>query len=324
VDLAGGTLDIWPLYLFHANAVTVNFAVDRYASCTIEPRRDRQIVLSSRDQRAEERFDSLAALAEARGYRLPLAAYVARFFAPKAGFRLETDSEAPAGAGIAGSSALIIAVASAFNRLTAAGYGLEKLREIAQNIEAQVIRAPTGSQDYYPAMYGGVNAIEMGPAGLARRAIAVDAEDFNDRIVLAYTGAPRNSGINNWEVLKAHLNGDRRVFRNFERIAAIAHAMRIELERGDWDEVGRLLREEWSHRKKNAPGISTPLIDRLVRVARKSGAAGAKVCGAGGGGCVFFLAERGAKGRVAEAVAREGATILEVRVAPGGVKVTAK
>ena len=112
VDLAGGTLDIWPLYLYHANAVTVNFAVDRYASCMIEPRRDRQIVLSSRDQRIQERFDSLAALGEARGYRLPLAAYVARFFAPRTGFRLETDSEAPAGAGISGSSALIIAARS--------------------------------------------------------------------------------------------------------------------------------------------------------------------------------------------------------------------
>ena len=76
-------------------------------------------------------------------------------------------------------------------------------------------------------------------------------------IVLAYTGKPRNSGINNWEVTKAHIDGDQQVFKNFDRIAAIAHALRGALERADWNEVARLIREEWSHRRKNAPGITT-------------------------------------------------------------------
>jgi D-glycero-alpha-D-manno-heptose-7-phosphate kinase len=244
-----------------------------------------------------------------------------RFFAPKTGFELRTDSQAPAGAGIGGSSTLIIAIVSALNRLTGAGHKLEQLRVIAQNIEAQIIRVPTGCQDYYPAMCGGVNAVEMGPAGIVRRPIPVDLRDFHERTVLAYTGEPRNSGINNWEVMKAHIDGDRKVWRNFDVIAAIAHAMRGALEKSDWKEVGRLLREEWAHRRKNAPGITTPLIDRLVAVTRKAGAAGAKVCGAGGGGCVFFLAERGARQRVSEAITREGARVLPVRVAPRGVKV---
>jgi D-glycero-alpha-D-manno-heptose-7-phosphate kinase len=324
VDLAGGTLDIWPLYLYHANAVTVNFAVDRYATCVLETREDGRILLSSKDLSGEEEFGSLAELKSAAKYRLPLAAYLVRFFAPKTGVSLRTDSEAPAGAGIAGSSTLIIATVNALNRLNGKGYKLEQLREISQNIEAQIIRVPTGSQDYYPAMYGGVSAIELGPAGIVRKQIPVDLEDFNERIVLAYTGEPRNSGINNWEVTKAHIDGDRKVFRNFDQIASIAHAMRGALEKSDWDEVGRLLREEWSHRRKNAPGITTPLIDRLVAVTRRAGATGAKVCGAGGGGCVFFLAERGAKQKVAQAIEREGATVLPVKVAPDGVKLSSK
>ena len=197
----------------------------------------------------------------------------------------------------------------------------KKIREIAQNIEAQIIRVPTGCQDYYPAMYGGVSAIETGPVGIVRKPIQVDLEDFNERIVLAYTGEPRNSGINNWEVTKAHIDGDKIVFRNFERIAAIANAMRAALEKADWDETARLIREEWANRKKNAPGITTPLIDRLVEATRKAGARGAKVCGAGGGGCVFFLVERGAKKRVQSIVAGEGAAVLDVAVAPHGSKV---
>ncbi len=321
VDMAGGTIDIWPLYLFHHAPVTVNFAVDRYASCEIETRGDARITLRSRDLQGSEEFESLAALRAAKRYRLPLAAYVVRYFAPETGVDIVTHSEAPAGAGISGSSTLMIALSAAFNKMTGAGHKMEKLREIAQNIEAQIIRVPTGCQDYYPAMYGGVSAIELSEAGVLRKPIAVDLDDLNERVVLAYTGEPRNSGINNWEVMKAHIDGDKGVHRNFDRIAQIAREMRGALERADWVEAGRLLREEWANRKKNAPGISTPLIDRLVEVTRRAGAAGAKVCGAGGGGCVFFLVERGAKAQVAQKIAGEGATVLDVKVAPRGVVV---
>ncbi len=324
VDIAGGTLDIWPLYLYHANAVTVNFAVDRFATCELATRDDARITLASQDLKEEESFESLGALKAAKKYRLPLLAYLVRFFAPDTGVDLRSNSEAPAGAGIAGSSTLIIAIVSALNKLTGSGYKLEQLRAIAQNIEAQIIRVPTGCQDYYPAMYGAVSAVELRVDGIVRRAIDVDLEDFNGRIALAYTGEPRNSGINNWEVTKAYIDGDKKVQGNFDQIAAIAHATRGALEKGDWNEVGRLLREEWSFRRKNAPGISTPLIDRLVAATRRAGSTGAKVCGAGGGGCVFFLCERGARQRVEEVIAREGATVLPVRVAPQGVKVSAE
>ena len=105
------------------------------------------------------------------------------------------------------------------------------------------------------------------------------------------------------------------VFKNFERIAAIAHALRTALAKPDWDETARLIREEWSHRRKNAPGITTELIDRLIASAKKAGGKAAKVCGAGGGGCVFFLVEPGSKERVQQAIAAEGAEILDVKVA---------
>jgi D-glycero-alpha-D-manno-heptose-7-phosphate kinase len=323
VDLAGGTIDIWPLYLYHENAVTVNFAVNRYASCELETRPGAGIRLRSIDLRQEEEFESVAALRAAKKYRLPLAAYVVRYFRPDTGLDIVTNSEAPAGAGISGSSTLIIALSSALARLTGRKLALEKIRELSQNIEAQIIRVPTGCQDYYPAMYGGVSAIELTEAGIERKAIPIDLQELNRRIVLAYTGVPRNSGINNWEVTKLHIDGDRRVLKNFDRIAEIAHAMRQALERSDWDDAGKLLREEWSFRRKNAPGITTPLIDQLVETTRKAGAAGAKVCGAGGGGCVIFLVQPEAKERVAEIVRREGAEVLDVAVAPRGVQVKA-
>ena len=321
VDLAGATLDIWPLYLFHESPVTVNFAVDRYACCDLVTHSSPKIVLRSKDLNQEETFESLAHLQAAKRYRLPILARLTRYFAPNTGFTMESLSEAPAGAGISGSSALMIATATVLNKLTNSGHKLEKIREIAQNIEAQVIRVPTGSQDYYPAMYGGISSIALTPHGIVRRALPVEPNELNQRFVLVYTGAPRNSGINNWEVMKGHIDGNRSIHRNFDRIADIANSMHAALEKHDWESAGKLMREEWSYRRKNIPSITTPLIDRLVATARKAGGMGAKVCGAGGGGCVVFLTEPGSKDKVSRVLKAEGADVLDVKVAPAGVQV---
>jgi D-glycero-alpha-D-manno-heptose-7-phosphate kinase len=321
-DLAGGTIDLWPLYLFHPGALTLNFAVNILTTCRITLLKGRRIQLRSLDTRREEQFPSLDALRRARRFRLPLAARLLQFFAPKEGLLMETNSESPAGAGISGSSALLIATTAALARFTDRNLTLEQMRVIAQNVEAQIIQVPTGCQDYYPALYGGVSSIHLDPDGIHREAVPVTPEEIESRFVLAYTGAPRKSGINNWEVFKAHINGDRRVFRNFERISEIARAMHQALSRGDWEEVARLLREEWKFRRTNAPGITTPLIDKLIAVAARNGGRGAKACGAGGGGCVIFLVEKGAACRVATAIGDNGGRVLPLQVARDGLRLS--
>jgi D-glycero-alpha-D-manno-heptose-7-phosphate kinase len=320
-DLAGGTVDLWPLYLFHPGALTLNFAVKILTTCRVTPLKGTRIELCSVDMHREEAFASLDELMASRNHRHVVAAYLVRFFAPERGLRVETDSQSPAGAGISGSSALMIATTAALARFTGRDLDLETMRVIAQNVEAQVIRVPTGCQDYYPALYGGVSVIHLDPDGIRRVAIPVAPEEIEMRFVLAYTGAPRQSGINNWEVFKSHINGDKHVFRNLEKIAAIARDMHQALLRHDWEDVARLLREEWKLRRTNAPGITTPLIDKLIAVARKNGGRAAKVCGAGGGGCVLIMVEEGAKEAVADAVARAGGRILPLQVAREGLRV---
>ncbi len=232
---------------------------------------------------------------------------------------LETFSEAPAGAGISGSSALMIATSSALARFTERKLDIEQIRVIAQNVEAQLIRVPTGCQDYYPAMYGGVSAVHLDTAGIRREAIPVSLDEVDQRFVLFYTGAPRQSGINNWEVFKQHINGDKRVIRNFEKISRIAQAMYHALAGEQWDDVERLIREEWKLRRTNAAGITTPLIDKLIAVAKRQGARAAKVCGAGGGGCVIVLIEKGARERVENAIREHGGQPLNFQVARDGL-----
>ncbi|HEX5433174.1 MAG TPA: GHMP kinase [Candidatus Angelobacter sp.] len=319
VDLAGGTMDIWPLYLFHPGAVTVNFAVTVLTRCRIQPLEGRQIRFRSLDTEREEEFSSLDQLCSAKKFKHAIGVHLTRFFAPECGFELETNSESPAGAGISGSSALMIATTAAMAKLTGRELALEKIREIAQNVEAQLIRVPTGCQDYYPALYGGVSAIHLDADGIHHEAVRVAAEELDHRFVLAYTGAPRQSGINNWEVFKQHINGNRRIFRNFEQIGGIARAMHDAVAHADWPEVARLLREEWKLRKTNAPRISTPLIEKLIKAASKAGAQAAKICGAGGGGCVVFLTEPEAKARVADAIRENGGQVLPAMVAREGL-----
>jgi D-glycero-alpha-D-manno-heptose-7-phosphate kinase len=322
VDLAGGTMDIWPLYLFHPGAVTVNFAVSVLTRCRVTRLAGKQIRLISLDTGRRDEFQNFDQLCAARKHQHPLAAYLVRFFAPEAGLEIETHSESPAGAGISGSSALMIATTAALARFTGRKLGLEQIREIAQNVEAQLIQVPTGCQDYYPALYGGVSAIHLEPDGIHHEPVRVSAEELDRRFVLAYTGAPRQSGINNWKVFQAHIDGDRKVFRNFERIAEIARAMHQALAKPDWPGVARLLREEWKLRKTNAPRITTPLIEKLIKAAMKNGALAAKVCGAGGGGCVVFLCEPEARDRVAAAIAGHGGQVLPARVAREGLDVS--
>lgn len=324
VDLAGGTLDIWPLYLFHPGAVTVNYALTVRTRCSIAEHTGSDIVLRSIDTAREDRFANIAELKQANQLSHGLAGYLLRQFLRLSeysgrGFTVETDSHSPAGAGISGSSALMIASTAAMAKFFGVEMDKEQMRVLAQNVEAQLIRVPTGCQDYYPALYGGVGAVKLLPSGIERVSIDVPAQELSARMVLVYTGAPRQSGINNWEVFKAHIEGDQRVFQNFEEIADIAKSMFCALTGREWSKVAMLMQREWKLRKTNAPGITTPMIDKLVEKATAKGAVAAKVCGAGGGGCVAIMVEPQAKQRVEAAMAAAGATVLNASVDPDGI-----
>jgi D-glycero-alpha-D-manno-heptose-7-phosphate kinase len=316
IDLAGGTIDIWPLYLFHDGATTLNAAISLRAHAAIETREGGGLELRSLDTNRTVRADDWTTLDG--DSELSLLALLARHYRLEHA-TLTTRGESPAGAGIAGSSALTMAVCGALARWTGAPEDPEHILQVAMNVECQTIRVPTGVQDYRPALYGGVAAIELGVTGIRRVALDVDPRALEQRIVLAYTGAPRNSGTNNWEITKRHIDGDRHVFDCFERIRDTAVAMRAALQREDWDEVGRHIAIEWDNRKRLAPGVTTPTIDGLIARAMGAGATAAKVCGAGGGGCLFCYGPPSAREPIAAALAAGGARLLDYHVETKGL-----
>jgi D-glycero-alpha-D-manno-heptose-7-phosphate kinase len=326
VDLAGSTLDIWPLYLFHPGAVTLNAAISRYASCVVEtqPAGDDRIKLVSLDTNRSESFASLEHLIRARRYRLPLLAEILKFFRPQGGLTLTTNSEAPAGAGIGGSSAMAVAICAALDRCTGAGRSKVDWVHISRDAEAIVIHIPTGMQDHYPPAFGGAAAIELIPGGERRIEINVNLDELERRLVVCFTGKPRQSAINNWGVFKAHIDNKRSVVANLERISQIAQKMRSALEAGIWAEVGRLMHAEWQFRRRNLPTISTKTIDRIIETTRRKGALAGKVCGAGGGGCVVLLIEPDARERVEKAVVEAGGQLLPMHIDRQGVQVVSQ
>lgn len=323
VDLAGGTIDIPPLFLFHEGAATVNFAIDLMARCRIETRPDSVISISSidRGEQFELPLDDIGSLKNEP--RLELLAKLVYFFRPETGFNMVTESEAPAGAGLAGSSTLNIACIGALNALVGNRYPEDRFIPIAANVECQVIKVPTGFQDYYSAQYGGVSCIHFRPDGMHREALDIDTDTLESRIAVCYTGEPRNSGTNNWELTKRHIDGDTELFEIFEGIRDSSLAVRESLLDGNWDRLGEILRAAQPERKRLSPNIATPHMDHLIETALANGAIAAKICGAGGGGCIAFYCEDGRRGDVESALgAEDGAEILEWRLASEGLAIS--
>jgi D-glycero-alpha-D-manno-heptose-7-phosphate kinase len=317
IDLAGGTLDIWPLYLLHPGALTVNVAIDRRASCRVETGWTGLRIESSDAGSVSEGKDVGEVLAAGGS---PLAAWVLRALGVESGVRVVTRSRVPAGSGLGGSSALAVALAGALARACDRRLEPERLLALVRDAEAQCIGVPTGVQDYLAALHGGLLAVRLEPGDVSVERLAA-LETVEDRLLLVDAGVTRFSGLNNWEVFKARIERDARVSEALDEIALLSRELRGALVAGDASAVADRLRREWEARKRLAPSVTTPEVDRIVAIALAAGGA-AKVCGAGGGGMVAVWDARGERERLAQALAAGGFAPVPFRVDRGGLAVT--
>ena len=139
-------------------------------------------------------------------------------------------------------------------------------------------------------------------------------------MILCYTGKPRNSGINNWEITKKALDGDKKVVRHLSTIRDCAVEMHQLLIKGLISGIAPVFNKEWKARKQLAPTITTPQMDKLIRSALNKGALAAKVCGAGGGGCVAFIVPPGKKQLIISELNLKGGKVLPFQFVSRGQK----
>jgi D-glycero-alpha-D-manno-heptose-7-phosphate kinase len=322
VDLAGGTLDIWPVYLFHPDAVTVSVAIDRRAWCRVELGGE-GVQVESKDTLQKA---SVPTVGEIPGQGHPsLVAHVLQALGVETGVKVVTQSKVPEGSGLGASSALAVAVASATCAALGQSIDPDRLWPLVRDAEVRSIGVPTGPQDYQPALRGGTLALHLEPGEIRVEPLAVDPARVEESLLLVDGGATRVSGLSSWDVVKAQIDGDEGVRKALGAIARIARGVREALVEGRFDDVVDLLAEEWDARRRLAAGVTTPEIDRIVEVVREAGGA-AKVCGAGGGGVVAVWAPPGSGGpgrreAVEAALARAGSRVFPARVDLRGLEV---
>lgn len=320
VDLAGGTLDLWPLHVLHRGSVTVNLAIDLRATCRVQPRAEGIRVVAP-----ERGVDVVAGAAREllADPRTALVGALVEELVPQGGLEIEFRSGVPFGSGLGGSSALAVAAAGALARATGSSFDGAGGVDFVRDVETRVLGKPAGVQDYYPAYGGALHCLWFGTGRTTPERLRVDPDQWDLHLTLYDTGASHSSGMNNWEVFRRRLDGDSGVARSLDKIAAAARAMAAAVASNDFPAMGSALKDEWEARRELAPIVSSPLIDRAVSAALAAGAWGGKACGAGGGGCIVFLSPAERTGAVREALGSLGeGSVLPVRAETRGLLVS--
>jgi D-glycero-alpha-D-manno-heptose-7-phosphate kinase len=316
VDLAGGTLDIWPLGLLHPGSCTVNVAVSVAVRVTLRGR-ERGWVVEQDGKRLE-----VAARAELLASPESALAGLVADHLDLPPFELVLTSASPRGAGLGASSAIAVALIAAAERACAASVSsVSSTVHLARDLEARLMGLPTGIQDHYPALLGGALEISHRPGGEEVRPLSIDLELLGRSLLVAYSGGSHLSAANNFEVVALRLRGDRATIERLSAIAAAASSMAASLEAGDYVSAGRAMTAEWRARRELAPVVSTEAIERILAEALAAGALGGKVCGAGGGGCVAVLAPPERRAAVARAIVELGYTVLDCSPTPHGLRI---
>jgi D-glycero-alpha-D-manno-heptose-7-phosphate kinase len=317
-DLAGGTLDLWPLYLFHPGSRTINVAISYHAESEVAETGTDAIEIHLTDQQYEQTYASLHELAAD-----PKAALIHRALEHfrLTGIRITTRTDAPRGSGLGGSSALTITLVRALSEVAGAPVEGDDLIALVRDLETRLIRVPAGIQDYYPPVYGGLMAIHLNPGLVVRHQIALPVDRLAEHMLLHYTGVAHFSGTNNWDIYKRQIDGKKKVHNGLARIAESAVEMEKALESGDLEAAGVALNHEWQNRKALIDGISTPEIEAAIEAATGAGAWAGKVCGAGGGGCIVFLMPPERREAVRAALANVPGQVIDAHPVAHGLTV---
>ncbi len=214
-------------------------------------------------------------------------------------------SHMPVGTGLGGSSAFTIGLIKGFSTYLGKRLDKKEIAEIASKIEIEKIKEPIGKQDQYASAFGGFNVFQFNPdESVDIEPILLDYKrriDLENHLLLFFTGITRNaSGI-----LKEQKSNVQKKFKTLKLMTRSVDLFKKKLIRGKFEDLGKLLNENWLNKRSLASKVSNKLIDKLYESGIRNGAWGGKVLGAGGGGCIMFLVPLQKKSTIRDAVYKQ-------------------
>lgn len=306
VSFGGGGTDVPPYPENHGGCV-LSTTIDRATYCTVRPREDKAIRVKSLD------LDSLAAFQAGEPYKydgnMDLAKVVLNHFELDRGADITLHSDAPPGSGLGSSSSLLVALITALAEWRGVHLNPYEVADLAIKMEREDLAIPGGLQDQYAAAFGGFNWIEFHKGENVVTPMRIPAhirEELEYRSMLVYVGRTRVSA----NILNEQIAGTAKpagsVIDALHETKRIAQEMKRVLLRVDWPRWGELLQDAWEHKKRFSTKVTDPHIDALYEAARKAGAEGGKLLGAGGGGFLYLFCDAERKHEVAKAMRAVG------------------
>lgn len=317
IGLAGGGTDVSP-YSDQFGGAILNSTISLFAYANIQPSENKKILLKAEDRKESEAFDFATALPVNGNLDLLKGVYnriQKDFGLIHTGFTLTTFVDAPAGSGLGTSSTLVVAILGAFAEWLKLPLGDYDIAHYAYQIERSDLKLAGGKQDQYAATFGGVNFMEFYEGDkVIVNPLRIKPEylhELENNLVLYFTETSRQSAVIIDEQVKNVNEKNSKSIEAMHQLKEQSKMMKEALLRGKLDEFGQILDFGFQQKRRMAHNISNPFIEEIYDAAKKAGATGGKISGAGGGGFMIFYCPANTRFQVVEALKKFGGNVRD-------------
>jgi D-glycero-alpha-D-manno-heptose-7-phosphate kinase len=324
IGLAGGGTDVSPYSDLYGGAI-LNATVSLYAYANIEPLAEKKIQLQAMDRQEEQQYDWCTKLPVDGTLDLVKGVYnriQQQYGMPEAGFKLTTFVDAPAGSGLGTSSTLVVAILGAFVEMLRLPLGEYDIAHLAYEIERNDLKMAGGKQDQYAATFGGVNYMEFFGDNVVVNPLRIKQQylfELENNLVLYYTATSRESAKIIEKQSQNVVSKQEKPIDAMHQLKRQAQLMKEALLKGRLHEIGEILDFGFQQKKQMAEGISNSLMDEIYESAKKAGATGGKISGAGGGGFMTFYCPANTKYAVIEKLMQFGGFVKNYQLVDHGL-----
>ena len=310
ISFGGGGTDVSPYTEEHGGCV-VSAAINKYAWGSIQIRKDGAIHLA--DSYNDITFKSALDIHYGTEMDL-LSAVVKNMHSTRSGVNIRLRNDVPPRSGLGSSASAFAALIELFNHMRRESRMTDyEIAELAYTLERQELKNKGGRQDQYASVFGGINYIEFRGEDFVRvnpvRMKRDHLLELEKNLLLVHVMDRSKSGDIISEQINSYVSGKREVVEAIHKVKALAEETHRALRKGDLNRFGELLHEGWVEKKKFTPLMSNQHIDKLYEKARKHGAIGGKINGAGGGGHMILYCECGREEDVARVFTEAGSTV---------------